>query len=279
MNAARILDCSEEQYHADPCERPSLSASIATTLVTRSPLHAWSEHPRLGGLGKTATREMDRGTLIHRLVLGAGRDWHVIDADDYRTKGAREERDAARERGLVPVLRDELDAAQATASAILARLGDHGLSLGGESEVKTAWEEQSRSGTVLCRGMLDHLDGARIIDLKTTARADPDTFERAMVSRGHDIQYTAYLSALESLRPELVGRAEMLFVVAETEPPHALLIGSPAGDMIELGARRWRRAVEVWGRCLAADDWPGYPTRIHDLHAPAWVLQREEFAT
>lgn len=280
MSAARILDVTPDEYHADDgADVPRLSASIAATLVTRSPLHAWSQHPRLGGRGKRPTRAMDIGTLAHALLLGRGKSIAIIDADDYRSKAAQAARDEARERGLVPVLARERDHADAAVVAIRERLADLGITLAGDSEVAVEWSEPSNAGPVLCRGMFDHLDGARIIDLKTTHNAEPEAFERAMVSRGADIQHAAYLSALESLRPDLVGRCEMVFVVAELDPPHALLVGSPAGDMIELGERRWRRAVETWARCLRDDRWPGYPTRRHDLHAPLWALQREEFTS
>lgn len=279
MGDAHVLDVGPDEYHADPCDTPSLSASIATTLVTRSPLHAWSEHPRLGGRGKSPTRAMDLGTVVHALVLGAGRQYARIDCADYRTKAAQEARDDARANGLVPILARELESALGAAGAIKDRLrNEHGIVLAGSSEIAVTWTEQSAIGPVRCRGMFDHWLPRLIVDLKTTHNAEPEAFERAMVSRGADIQHAAYLSALDALKPEDVGRTEMVFVVAEVEPPYALMVGSPAGDMAELGERRWRRAIETWARCLRDDAWPGYPARRRDLHAPAWVLQREEFA-
>lgn len=282
MGDARILDVSIDAYHADEigCDVPALSSSIATTLVTRSPLHAWHEHPKLGGASRKRTRAMDLGTVVHTLVLGEGKRFAILDHDDYRTKAAREDRDAADASGHAPILRREYDVASAAADAIRARLrSDHGIALAGASEVAVTWLEPSSRGPVRCRAMFDHVDGARIVDLKTSHSAEPEAFERAMVSHGYDIQHAAYLRALESLQPAYVGRTEMVFVVAEIEPPFAMMVGSPAGDMAELGERRWHRAVETWARCLATNEWPGYPTRRHDLHAPAWAIQREEFAT
>ena len=40
-----IFTIPAADYHADPCEVPSLSASIASLLVNRSPFHAWSAIP------------------------------------------------------------------------------------------------------------------------------------------------------------------------------------------------------------------------------------------
>lgn len=279
--AARILDVSIDDYHADKigCERPSLSASIASTLVARSSLHAWQQHPRLGGSGKTATKAMDAGTVVHKLILGAGRDLCAIDAPDYRTKAAQTARDEARARGDVPILADDLEEARRAADAIRARFADRGILFDGAAEVAIAWTEAGPDGPVECRCMVDHLREPQgvIYDLKTTRNASPDVFERSMVEHGYDIQYTAYCRALAALRPDLCGRIDMLFLCAELEPPYAVMIGRPSGDLEALGAKRWERAVRTWGRCLTEGRWPGYEG-ISPLHAPMWAIQREEYA-
>ena len=66
---AQLLEMTADDYHADKIgDVPTLSASIAQRLVTRSPLHAWTHHPRLGGAtrknAKAPTKEMDRGTIV-----------------------------------------------------------------------------------------------------------------------------------------------------------------------------------------------------------------------
>lgn len=278
---ARILPISIDAYHADRIgERPTLSASIAQTLISRSPLHAWQQHPRLGGIGKAATKAMDAGTVIHKLVLGAGRDLFAIDAPDFRTKAAQTARDEARARGDVPILAHDLDEARTAADAIRARFADRGILFDGAAEVAIAWTEDTPSGPVECRCMMDHLreDAGAIYDLKTARDASPDAAMRSMISNGYDIQYTAYCRALSQLRPDLVGRIDMLFLYAELDPPYAVMVGRPAGTLEELGTRRWERAVRSWGQCLAANQWPGYEG-VSELHAPMWALQREEMAT
>lgn len=37
---ARRIDVTEAEYHADPCETPSLSSSLAKVLLAKSPLEA-----------------------------------------------------------------------------------------------------------------------------------------------------------------------------------------------------------------------------------------------
>jgi hypothetical protein len=276
---ANRLSVSPAAYYADPCTGPSLNASTAKTLITRSPLHAWQEHPRLGGAPREATAAQEHGSLIHRLVLGAGDDIEVIDAPDWRTKAAKEQRDDARTAGRIPVLVADHAEAEVAARAIADALAAFGIDLSGgeagESEVMLSWHERSARGSVLCRGMLDRLVLGRsgiIYDLKTTPNAHPQACARRVADLGYDIQAAAYTSAVEKLRPDLVGRVEFVFVFAETEPPYCVTPMKPGGMMREFGLTRWQRAVEVWAACLADGRWPGYVESITQLELPPWVM-------
>lgn len=273
---ARVVDCDPEQYHA----RPGLSASIAATLIARSPLHAWSQHPAYGGKGKKATKAMDEGTIGHRLVLGKGRDYRALDFDDYRTNAAKAARDAAIADGFVPVLAERLAELQQTADAIRIELARHRIQLDGQSELCIEWHEKSESGPVLCRAMLDHvwLERGRILDLKLVADAAPAKVERSAENFGYAIQHAAYTRALAALMPNLAGRVEMLFAFCEKEAPHAVNVCRPDGVFRALGEARWVRAVETWGACVKNNAWPGYGEVFNTLSAPTWALHREEAA-
>lgn len=273
---------SAAEYHADTAgDRPSLSASIAGTLVSRSPLHAWRQHPRLGNVNREPSAAMERGTLVHALVLGTEAGVEVIEADSFRSKGAQEARDAARAAGRIPLLAAEYAEVEAMADAVRTNLRSLGITLDGESEIAVSWEEDSSLGPVLCRGMMDHLvlDRGLVMDLKTTRDAHPLKCARSMVEYNYDVQWAAYTSAVAALRPDLAGRVEMLFLFVESEPPYCVTPVLPDGSMRELGEMRWGRAVETWARCLAADYWPAYATEPIYVSAPPWALQIEELAS
>ena len=92
-----------EEYHSDPAPKPSLSQSIGKVLLERCPRSAWYAHPRLNPAFKPEdSTKFDRGTVAHQLLIGKGRDFHIIDAPDYRTKAAQMERDMARAAGKTP---------------------------------------------------------------------------------------------------------------------------------------------------------------------------------
>lgn len=263
-------------YLADPCERPSLSASIAHLLVSRSPAHAWSAHARGGATRKDPTAAMTNGTLVDSLLLGG--DTEVVESpyDEYRTNEAKAWRDATVAAGKLPVRAKEYGYAKRAVTAIEAGLAAKGILLDGDNQVTAVWEEQG----VLCRGRFDHLklaDGI-IYDLKTTENAHPSAVARSMASYGYAVQHAAYVRAVETLRPDLAGRVRMLFLFVETEPPYATLLAHPDGTMRALGEFGWRKAVTTWGACLKAGKWPDYGAVEVEIPAPQWAMAEVEGA-
>lgn len=273
----QLLDLPESTYHADDTgEQPSLSSSIAYQLVTKSPRHAWLLHPRLGGLRRPPTKTFDRGHLIHKLVLGKGAELAVIDAADFKTKAAREARDAAYEARQIPVLADDLADAEAAAAEVLTRLAADDIVLSGDSEVTAKWTETASDGTpVQCRGLLDHLRLPTIYDLKTCRSAHPAAIQRSMPAYGYDMQAAAYRSGIAKIHPELAGRVDFVFLFVELEPAITITPCRPSGTMRELGERRWRRAVDLWARCITTGAWPGYTDGIVNIEAPQWALMND----
>ena len=267
-------DVSEWDYRNDKLdmETPTLNASTAKELITRSPLHAWQFHPRLGGTERDGTAALENGTLIHAMLLGAAREIVGLDFPDFRTKAAKEARDAARDAGQIPILASKLKFAEATVSVLRRRMADAGIVLDGQSEVTGTWLS---GGDVACRCRFDHLPAAPNVayELKTADSAHPDAFRRSIEMFGYDIAAAAYTEALEAARPEIAGAVDYKWIVVECEPPHAIAVVEREGSMIELGARRWRRAVGIWRDCIASGKWPGYGAVT--VAASDWAMARE----
>lgn len=271
-----FVDIEAEQYFADPCAVPSLSASIAKVIDEESPLHAWTRHPRLGGMKRKATNAMNNGSLSHALLLGKGKDIEVIDASDYRTKAAQQARDAASEAGKIPVLADAYEEAREASDTIRQRFAEKGIVLDGASELSAFWTERLLDGTeVQCRGMLDHMTLPRIVDVKSTKSAKPDACRRSIETYGYAIQHAAYVSAVEHIRPDLAGRVDFIFAFYETEPPFDVVPVRLSGAFRQLGERAWKRAVETWERCLRTAKWPGYVSGVIELEPSPWTLTRD----
>lgn len=264
-------------YHADPCPEASLSSSIANVLDKEAAIHAHARHPKLGGVPSKETDTFEAGTLAHSLILGEGKEIVVVEAEDWRTKAAREEREKARGDGKVAVLGHVFKEAKSTATELLQRFAHLGIVLNGESELAALWGEDSTFGPIQCRGMLDHWHrgSSTIYDLKSCRSASLTSVQRSCEGYGYDIQRAAYVSAIEKNIPELVGRVEFVFVFFELAPPFAVTPVRMSGAFRELGQRRWKLAVEKWARCMRTNHWPAYVERITDLDPPAWAMQRD----
>jgi PDDEXK-like uncharacterized protein DUF3799 len=284
---ARILDCTEEEYFADPCEVPSLSQSIAGVMLSRSPLHGWSAHPRLGGAPSANDEEedeeeettpaLDDGKLLHKLMLGKGVDVVIVHADNFKTKLARQQRDEARDAGKLPIIAHKFDAFVKTAEVLRDRCAQAGYPLTGESEVAIEWTEPGANGPVLCRCRMDHVfmsDGV-ILDIKKVRNAHPRKVAATFVDYGYDLQAHVYPRALQALRPELTGRVKFKFLFMELTPPYCVVPADLDGAFREIGTLRWQTAVRLWERCLATGHWPSYADGSITLEAPVYVIQRE----
>lgn len=256
-----------------------LSYSTAKLLVSRSPLHAKMRKDRQLDEDDTEAQREDKetGNIVHAMLLGTGRKVVVIEADSYRTKAAKEARDAARDAGDVPVLAHKERIYTAIARRIRAHCGLLGITLDGHAEIGARWYEKARDGTAVeCRGALDLWQPKRatILDLKTCRTAHPDACRSAIYKMGYDIQGAAYLSAVEHIHPEGEGRIRYLILFCELGTG-AVTPVELAGDFLALGQMRWRRAVDLWARCLREDHWPGYVSGPVALAAPEWALAAE----
>jgi len=267
------LNVPEDAYHADPTGDlgPSLSSSIAHLMVTRSPLHAWYAHPRLGsGRPMEPTEAMERGTLAHALLLGGGPEIVRVEHDNWRTKDSQKARDEARAAGKLPVLARKLDEARELADAMRECLPG----LEGQREVTAVWREENG---VLCRARFDLWDerAAIIRDFKFVENAAPDAIQRNVLNYGKDIQAAAYPRAAEALLPALAGRVRYQWIFAECVPPYCCTVAEPDGMLRAIGLSKWTRAAETWARCMAEKRWPGYGTEPVRLSPTPWALNAE----
>jgi hypothetical protein len=274
-----IYNMPAEAYHADPCPIPSLSSSVARTLLARSPKHAWTEHPRLNPRYEPAEKkEFDLGKAAHALLLEGEDRMQVIPFDSYRKAEAQVQRDAARAAGKHPVLEANYQAVvEMVAAAKLAIATNRDLSgltlADGKAEQTILWQE----GEVWCRARLDWLsnDRSMIMDYKTTAAsANPNDFVRTLTGSGYDVQDAFYRRGLAAARGREGSR--FLFLVQEVDPPYACSFVALSPAFLELARDKVDEAVATWAECVRADSWPAYPNRICYVDLPAWHAAKWE---
>jgi hypothetical protein len=256
-----------------------LSYSTAKILVQKSPLHAKLRKDRVldEDESEDEKREKETGSTLHAMLLGKGRRVVVLPFDNYRTKAAQESRDNARAEGAIPVLHNREPWLTAQTQKIRRRLEGFGITLDGEREAGAEWIEEADDGDEIeCRGALDLWQPSTrtIFDLKFTRSAHPDACRKQIYQMAYDIQAAAYTSAAETIERELAGRVRFVILFCEVASA-AVTPVLLAGDYAHLGRLRWRRAVNVWARCLREERWPGYVDRPVAIDAPAWALEAE----
>ena len=270
-----IHDIPQKDYLADPCPAPSLSSGIAAILVTQSPKHAWQAHPRLNPqYAPEEDTKFDRGTAAHELLLGGDNRIVTVEADDWRTKAAREQRDAIRAEGKLPLLAHHFEAVQKMVEiAKLAvnscpDLEGYGLNAG-KAEQTLIWQED---GT-WCRGRLDWLSNDRklILDYKSTSgSAEPNAWVRTLLGMTGELQPAFYVRGNAATGGP--DESKFVFLVQENEPPYAVsFVGMPP-TFIDLGERKMAHAVSLWRQSLATGQWPAYPNRICWTEPPVYAV-------
>lgn len=256
-----------------------LHQSIAKVLLTECP--AVARHQLDNPEQKKVTREMDMGSLVDAFVFG-GATYHTISADDYRKKATQEERDAARERGQIPILEREIEPARRLAGAIRAKLLEIGFDLEHclkQHHMKWTSPEQPHigEGGVLCAGTPDLAELRPrewlTIDLKVGGDISPDYLDRHIVNQGWHIQAAAYQEAGHVLHPETQGRGGHWLLAAETSGAMLIELYPFSEMMLDMGRHAWARAQRIWRKCQETGEWPGYQAR--PLMPPNYAYEQE----
>lgn len=267
-------------YHADPCKTPSLSASLADTILSGTPRHAWLESPRLNPDHEPVEkRAFDIGSAAHEVLLGNGKGVWVIDAENYRTKAAQEARDDARAMGHTPLLRSEADKVETMIRALEDQLPSYDIGnpfKDNPTERTLIWEADG----CVNRCMVDCIDHEKRVayDYKTASGyADPEVWVRRSIDHGVDLRAAHYLDGLKAVHG---GEWKYRFVIQEKEAPHLISVVELTAEAVGMGAKKLDRARNVWRWCLERNVWPGWPTQIAVVEAPIFFetkwLEREE---
>ena len=265
---------SADDYHSDPCPIPSLSSSIAKILINQSPRHAWYAHPRLNPSYKPVEdSRFDIGSAAHMMLLEKRSDKiTVVNADDWRTKAAKESRDEARANGRIPMLArhfDKVSEMTIQAQTYIATTELAGIFKNGHAEVSIQWQE----GTAWCRSRLDLLSETLnvILDYKTTENAEPEAFIRQIGRMDYDLQAEFYVRGTNA---QEVGYKEpvFIFLAQEISSPYSCSLVSLANSYRAVGQKKVERALSIWKECTAMNKWSAYSTRVAYAEPRPWDL-------
>ena len=272
-----VYDIPEADYFADP----ALSCSGAKLLLPPScpALFRYrQDHPEHKDV-------FDFGSAAHKMVLGAGPELAIIGAPDWRTKKAKEAKEAAYAEGKTPLLAAEHAQVLAMAEAIrrheiAGTLLDPGA--GGNAEQSLFWVDYETGIQRRCR--IDRLpDGQApgpfvLTDYKSCEHADPDSIAKAVTNYGYLQQEDWYLDGVRALG--LSDNPDFWFIFQEKAPPYLVNVARIKEEDRWIGRARNRQAIERFRDCTESGLWPGYEggteDGITDITLPPWAARALE---
>lgn len=271
-----VYSLPEDKYHRDPVPGGSLSQSGAKRL-----LECPAKYLHEIGQPRTPTAAMEFGTAVHKLVFGVGQDVTVVDADDWRTKAAKEAAASAREAGKVPLLSAAYEEALTIAGAVLAHpiAGKLFDPAHGDPEQSLFWIDPWTE--VWMRARLDWLPrwnpDRRMIpaDLKTCDNASPAAVAKAVAGYGYHLQAAHYTDGIRALN--LDPGPAFVFVFVEKTPPYLVTVAQLDERAIDAGRMLMARAAEMFRDCRESGIWPGYDGTedIITVSLPPWATPKD----
>lgn len=276
--AAGVHQIDGEDYHRDPCPEASLSSTLAKTMLAQSPLHAWTASPRLNPDWEPVNKKtFDIGRAAHRAILGAGGDYVAIPDGMLASNGAASTKEAkafiadARDAGQTPLKASEVEQIHAMRDKAAAKLAALQIDL---DPARSEMVAIAQIEGVWCRAMIDNVPlDARlpIYDFKTCENASPEACQKAILNYGYDVQAEHYRQVWQAATGE---DRVFRFVFQEKTKPHEVCVIELGADTLLIARKKIARAREMWGLCMQANQWPGYPLGVHRVDLPSWAIER-----
>lgn len=263
-----VYGMPEVEYHAPKDELSSTGAKLLLESPAKFKYQVLDGH-RVHRAG------FDLGTAVHTKVLGVGGRF-ITYPEEHLTKSGNVSTKAEtvawetdlRAAGKIILTPNEGRMVASMAESVLAHpLARMLFERPGKPEVSVFGEYLG----VKRRGRFDYLpdDGGVAVDLKSAVDASPAGFARAAARYGYHVQRGHYLDIYERITGE---RREMLFVVVEKEPPYLVAVHRLNEQFADMGVTEALEAVDVYGRCMASGEWPGYPATINELQPPMFAV-------
>lgn len=126
---------------------------------------------------------------------------------------------------------------------------------------------------LLVRGKIDYIAelANRLIpvDLKSTADARPQHFQRSAYNYGYFRQAAFYTDLCRWAGIEL--DEPFVIIAFEPDPPHGVKLFEISGEVLERGRESYRTLLDGLKSCIDNDHWPSYETDITPLMYPSWA--------
>ena len=277
----------EEDYHADPCKHPSLSSTMANTLIEKTEIEAFNQSKRLNPEVKDKKSDpMDLGTMAHELILQKKQDTFVINEafDAWRSDAAKSWKKTIEDQGKIALnanTKGKVVQVEAMRDALFEQLKDHkdysGILQKGRGEVAGFAFDDG----IWKRAKFDFIDDYKqpehpevdiLVDYKTTGLTF-DKWEKGELwgDGGKYIQNPHYRSVYEAITNR---KCKFIWVVQRTVEPFLVRIYEIDDGYVEEVTLRYQQAVLKFKNCVANNIWRGEVPYTFHSYPPTWTLNK-----
>lgn len=291
ISRSGVYALSNRDYHGQPCDAPSVSASGLKAIIGESPAAFW----RTSTLNPDYVEQPDKhafriGEAAHMLLLEPDLVKQKIDVIPFgmlsssgttSTAAAKEYIADSIRHGRTPIKPSEWLNIQHMRDAIAAHPHARRALTKGKSEVSLIYKEADLG--IYLKSRPDYLpdqSGHYIVDYKTTA--DLTRWEKsALIDFRYDIQGALMLwLAAEVAGIEAKG---VLYLVQEKHPPFQVAMLAFSIDnlstrtLLNVARLDLQRAVETFHTCLTMKAWPTGWEQPREIEAPGWHQRSAEY--
>lgn len=258
-----ILDIGEEEYRALPAANFStLKHGLKSAAHMRAAMEVKPEPSAAMRLGSLLDCSLFRPSELEARYVCAPEV-------DRRTKEGKAMYAAfeAQALGRTVVDMETMEKARLMRASVLKCATARALTSAQNFQRALLWVDEHTG--VTCKALLDSVTpGVTITDLKTTSSgAGWREFSRTVAAFSYHIQAAFYVDGWKACTGE---ELPYTFIVVESAEPYATAVYRLDAAAIEIGRRTYRYCLELYGKCQASGEWPGYPDELATLELPKW---------
>jgi hypothetical protein len=209
----------------------------------------------------------DRSTAANKMAPRAGKYWETFVAN-------------AGKRTILTPEQDRL--ANAIAAAVRFNPDAQPFLENGDPEVTLEWflpNELSAPGMNAPRcakGRVDwmtRINGQPVlVGLKTARDCRHFQFAKQAANLGYHLAWAYYFDGYKAIKGV---EPEMIEIVVEVEPPHAVAVYRIPNDIILQGRDEYWECVKALNECEDRGEWPGPQVGVEDLTLPSWAYKQD----
>lgn len=245
--------------------------------LSKSPAHFkyYLENP------EPETPALAFGTAFHTYVLEPDKfsdEYIIVPSFDARTKEGKAIKAKIIESGKIMLNVKDFERIEAMSASVMNNKYAAALISKGEHEQSYFWKDKLTGLNLKCRTdcRTDLKTVSVIADLKTTENAETESFMRACIKYGYDLQAAMYTHGVEMIEKK---PHRFVFIAVEKSPPYACNVLEADDFIIKKGMRDLKDYLYTLADCLKTDNWYGYNGKDggpNIVTLPSWLAREYE---